>query len=133
MPTDRKTIRVLIVDDNESDRLILRSQLLKLGFQDMQESEDGVAAEYKIDVANQIKQAFNIVFIDWMMPKLNGIKLLQNLRSTKSNKDLVVFMTTGKSEFESVSTAIQAGANDYIVKPISLDILQSKIEKHIKA
>ena len=124
-------MKVLIVDDNESDRLILRSQLLKLGFADIQEAEDGLAAEYKIDVSNKIKQSFNIVFIDWMMPKLNGIKLLQNLRSLKTNKELVVIMTTGKSEFENVSTAIQAGANDYIVKPIALDVLQAKIKKQI--
>lgn len=128
-----KKTRVLIVDDNESDRLILRSMLIALGFGEIHEAEDGVMAESKIDVSYQIKKPFEIVFVDWMMPKLNGLKLLQHLRADKSHQDLILIMTTSKSHMDAVTDAARAGVNEYIVKPLTLDVLRMKIEKHFTA
>lgn len=128
-----KKTRVLIADDNESDRMILRSMLIALGFAEIHEAEDGVQAESKINVARQIKTPFEIVFVDWMMPKLNGLKLLQHLRSEKAHEDMVLIMTTSKSHMDAVTDAARAGVNEYIVKPLTLDVLRMKLEKHLSA
>lgn len=125
-----KKTRVLIVDDNESDRLILRSMLIALGFGEIHEAEDGVMAESKIEVSRQIKQPFEIVFVDWMMPKLNGLKLLQRLRADRGHQDLTLIMTTSKSQSDAVTDAAKAGVDEYIVKPLTLDVLRTKIENH---
>jgi two-component system, chemotaxis family, chemotaxis protein CheY len=126
----KKKIRVLIVDDNESDRIVIRTMLSSLGFADIQEAEDGLSAENKIANANQIKQPFGLVLLDWMMPKQTGIKVLQHLRTERANRDLIIFMTTGKSDFEKVNEAARSGVDDYIVKPVTLDVLKTKIAKH---
>ncbi|MEK7356494.1 MAG: response regulator [Bdellovibrionota bacterium] len=133
MPLWNKKTRVLIVDDNESDRLILRSMLISIGFQELHEAEDGVMAENKIDVSNQIKQPFEIVFVDWMMPKLNGLKLLQRLRASRANQNLLLIMTTSKSNTEAVADAAKAGIDEYLVKPLTLELLKQKLEKHYSA
>jgi two-component system, chemotaxis family, chemotaxis protein CheY len=133
MSSWNKKTRVLIVDDNESDRLILRSMLISIGFNEIHEAEDGVMAENKIDVSNQIKQAFEIVFVDWMMPKLNGLKLLQRLRANRANQNLLLIMTTSKSQPDAVADAARAGIDEYLIKPLTLDLLKQKLEKHYSA
>jgi len=125
-----KKTRVLIVDDNTSDRLILRSMLIAIGFSEIHEAEDGVMAENKIDVSKQIKQPFELVFVDWAMPKLNGLKLLQRVRADKKHEDLLVFMFTAKSQPEDVSDAAKSGVNEYLVKPLTLEVLRQKLLKH---
>ncbi|MES2963391.1 MAG: response regulator [Bdellovibrionota bacterium] len=130
MSTWNKKTRVLIVDDNESDRLILRSMLIAIGFAEIHEAEDGVMAESKINISAQIKQPFEIVFVDWMMPKLNGLKLLQHIRADKTNLGMIVFMTTSKTQHDAVTDAAKAGVNEYMIKPLTLDLLRTKIEKH---
>jgi two-component system, chemotaxis family, chemotaxis protein CheY len=127
-----KPKKILIVDDNETDRMILRKVLEKLGYSEVHESIDGQDADYKIDTANQLRDKFDIAFIDWKMPRLNGLKLVKSLRATHKNSDLVIIMTTGVSESDSVMDAAQAGVNDYILKPVTTDVLREKLAKHVK-
>lgn len=122
--------RILIVDDNEGDRIILKAQLNRLGFHDIQEAEDGAMAEYKVNNAHQIQDPFDIVFVDWMMPRLDGLKLLQILRSKWSTRRLTIIMTTARAEPNYVREAMDAGVTDYIIKPHTLQVLTSKIAKY---
>jgi CheY-like chemotaxis protein len=124
--------RILVVDDNESDRLVIRAMLTKLGFQKPDEAEDGAIAKLKVAGAQSQGQPYDIVFVDWAMPILDGLKLLKLIKMDDSISDPIVIMTTGKSAAADVQEALDAGVSDYIVKPISVDILQSKLVKFVR-
>ncbi|CAN5578914.1 chemotaxis response regulator CheY [soil metagenome] len=120
---------VLVVDDNQSDRLIVRRLLEKLGFIDVQLAEDGSIAESKIENAEKINRPFQLIIIDWNMPGMNGIKLLQNIRKMKLTKTAKIIMMTATAEVDVVETAVASGVNDFIVKPVIGSILKEKLTK----
>jgi two-component system chemotaxis response regulator CheY len=125
MPLNSK---FLIVDDNPSDRLVVRAVLLKLGYKEVQEAEDGSIAEGKIENAVAIGAPFAIAIIDWQMPKINGFKLLKSIRRATKTKNTRVIAMTATANHNTVKEAIEGGADDFIVKPVTLELLKIKIE-----
>jgi two-component system chemotaxis response regulator CheY len=130
--TETRRFRILVVDDMESDRTILRTHLNKIGFADVQEANDGAMAVQKIALAAQMNQKFDLVFIDWAMPKMSGFQLLQNLRLDRANKNTLIVMTTAEAAMKNVTEALAGGANSYIVKPVEESTLRTKLEKLVK-
>ena len=117
-------MKILVVDDFPTMRRIIKNLLKQLGFQHMLEAEDGLNA------LNLMKEeTFDFVVTDWNMPKMTGIELLRNIRSDDNFKVIPVLMVTAESEKENILEAIQAGVNNYIVKPFTADTLKDKIEK----
>ena len=123
--------KILIVDDSELDRTVLKKVLQKIGFTDIQEAFDGHDAEFKIDTSIKMNKPFQVLFLDWKMPRLNGVKLLKVLRQESSTKNLVVIMTTGVSDETSIREAVEAGVSDYILKPITEEVVKEKIFKKL--
>lgn len=123
------SLRILIVDDNASDRLIVRRLLERMGLADVQIAEDGSIADSKIMNAEQTGRPFQLVFLDWNMPGANGLKLLQLIRQTKNTKSAKVIIMTGDSDIEVVESAVVNGANDFIVKPVTGPTLLEKVTK----
>ena len=124
-----RKIRVLIVDDNLSDRLILKAALTRLKFKDISEAEDGSIAMAKIETAAKMNDPIQLVFLDWQMPKRKGIRVLEDLKKIRQFKDVRVIMITNVSDDTSVKEALMAGVDEYILKPIELDVVKSKLEK----
>lgn len=120
--------RVLIVDDNFTDRLILKEMLKGLGFTDIQEAEDGAIAESKIDNALQTKNPFHLVFLDIRMPRQGGLSLLDRLRASSKTHDLYVIMMTATASLENIEGSLKLGVNDFIVKPFSPEVVASKVK-----
>lgn len=116
-------MKVLLVDDSTTMRRIQKNQLTKLGIAEVLEAEDGEDALKQLDE----NMPFDVVFLDWNMPVMDGFTLLKKLRSMDAYKTLRVIMCTSESEKESVMEALQAGASDYIVKPFTQEILKQKL------
>ena len=71
----------------------------------------------------------DLVLLDWNMPQMSGIEFLQSIRKDENLKDIAVIMVTGMAEKKDIEEALQAGANDYIIKPFSPATFEKKIHK----
>lgn len=117
-------MKVLVVDDFSTMRRIVKNLLRQIGFADIEEAEDGVQAYSKLKTGD-----YGFVVSDWNMPNLDGLGLLKKVREDEELKELPMLMVTAEAEKEKVVTAIQAGVNNYIVKPFTGEVLKDKIDK----
>lgn len=117
-----KDIRILVVDDFSTMRRIIRGVLKKLGFNNIEEAEDGDVALTKLKAGD-----FQFVISDWNMPNMRGIDLLKAVRADDKLKALPFLMVTAEAKKEEVLAAVQAGVSNYVVKPFTPDALESKI------
>ncbi|MCL2591047.1 MAG: chemotaxis response regulator CheY [Betaproteobacteria bacterium] len=122
---DPKT-KFLIVDDFSTMRRIVRNLLKELGYANADEAEDGVVALHKLET---MPMEYNFVVSDWNMPNMDGLALLQKIRSSPHLKHLPVLMITAEAKKENIIAAAQAGASGYIVKPFTAATLAEKLEK----
>jgi len=122
---DPKT-KFLIVDDFSTMRRIVRNLLKELGYANADEAEDGVVALQKLET---MPTEYNFVVSDWNMPNMDGLTLLQKIRSSPQLKHLPVLMITAEAKKENIIAAAQAGASGYIVKPFTAATLAEKLEK----
>lgn len=118
-------LRILVVDDFSTMRRIVRNLLKELGFTNVDEAEDGAIALQKLNTEGP----FEFVVTDWNMPNMDGLTLLQTVRSTPSLKHLPVLMVTAEAKKENIIAAAQAGASGYIVKPFTAATLSEKLNK----
>ena len=118
----REAMHVLVVDDSRAMRSILRSFLQEAGFT-VSEACDGHEA------LEQLKEngKFQVVLIDWNMPPLDGYELLQAVRANNAYDDTLLVMVTTETEMEQVTRALEAGANEYIMKPFTKETLLEKL------
>lgn len=126
---DQKDFRILLVDDFEMVRMMVRNALNDLGYTNVEEAEDGRVAMVKIREAQGNGKAYGLVFCDWNMPEMTGIEVLETCRADATLKGLPIVMVTAEADQESVVRALRAGATDYVVKPVSPEILEKKVNK----
>jgi two-component system chemotaxis response regulator CheY len=69
-----------------------------------------------------------LVLADWNMPEINGLELLKRLRQDPELSSLVVVMVTTETELDQMAAALEAGANEYVMKPFTKDILVEKLQ-----
>ncbi|MFN3397087.1 MAG: chemotaxis response regulator CheY [Sulfurimicrobium sp.] len=119
-----KNMKFLVVDDFSTMRRIVRNLLKELGFTNVDEAEDGVAALGKLKGSN-----FEFVVTDWNMPNMSGLELLKAIRADASLKHLPVLMVTAEAKKENIIEAAQAGASGYVVKPFTAATLEEKLNK----
>jgi two-component system chemotaxis response regulator CheY len=123
MPDPNK-IKFLVVDDFSTMRRIVRNLLKELGYVTADEAEDGAIALQKLKNAE-----FDFVVSDWNMPNMDGLQLLQAIRSDPMLKHLPVLMITAEAKKENIIAAAQSGAHGYIVKPFTAATLNDKLIK----
>jgi two-component system chemotaxis response regulator CheY len=121
-------MRILVVDDFSTMRRIVRNLLKELGFANVDEAEDG-AEDGAIALQKLQAGGFEFVVTDWNMPNMDGLQLLQSIRSTPSLAHLPVLMITAEAKKENIIAAAQAGASGYIVKPFTAATLAEKLQK----
>jgi len=119
-----KNMRFLVVDDFNTMRRIVRNLLKELGFNNVEEAEDGVDALGKLKAGG-----FDFVISDWNMPNMDGLQLLQTIRADAAMSTLPVLMVTAEAKKENIIAAAQAGASGYVVKPFTAAILEEKLGK----
>jgi two-component system, chemotaxis family, chemotaxis protein CheY len=124
-----KDIRILLVDDFEIVRLMLKNALSGLGYTNIEEAEDGQIALNKLKSSVEQKSPYVLVFCDWNMPNMTGIEVLETCKKTPPLSAIPIVMVTAESEQSQVIRALRSGAADYIVKPIAPDLLEKKVNK----
>lgn len=106
-----KNISILIIDDETDIRKLLQYNLELEGF-DVYSAVDGPTG---LKMADKIKP--DVILLDWVMPKMDGLDVLAELRDNERTRDIIVFMLTAKNMMDDVATALASGADDYIPKP----------------
>jgi len=117
-------MKILVVDDFSTMRRIVKNILKQLGYENIEEAEDGAQGFSKLKTGG-----FHFVVSDWNMPNMDGLEMLTKIRSDPELKDLPVLMVTAEAEKDKVVTAIKAGVNNYVVKPFTAEILKEKMDK----
>jgi two-component system chemotaxis response regulator CheY len=116
--------RFLVVDDFAPMREIIRKVLQEIGYEHIQEANDGATA------LPMLKDGpFDMLITDWNMPRLPGIELLRAVRAEPKLAALPVLMVTAEVKREQIIAATQAGVNGYIIKPFTAQALAGKVQK----
>lgn len=114
----------LIVDDSRVVRKVAMRIIQELGF-NCDEAEDGQKAFEQCE--NKMPDA---IILDWNMPVMSGLEFLERLRGLKNGSNAKVVFCTTENDVEQIKRAVEAGADEYIMKPFDSEILESKF-KHI--
>jgi len=117
-------MKILIVDDFPTMRRIIKNLLKDLGFENVDEAEDGAMGLEKLRNGN-----FEFVVSDWNMPNMDGLEMLKAIRADPNLSKLPVLMVTAEAKKENIIAAAQAGANGYVVKPFTAATLEEKLNK----
>ena len=115
-------MRALVVDDSRAMRSIIGKLLRELGFE-VFEAASGLDALVGI---RQI-EALTLVLVDWNMPEMDGCEFLKRVREEPAFHDIPIMMVTTESEMEQVAVALDAGANEYLMKPFDKQGLLEKL------
>lgn len=115
-------MKILVVDDSATMRRILVNSLQRIGYSECVEAGDGQEAINKFDAS------IGFVITDWNMPNMSGLDLTRALRSHPEGKAVPILMVTTRSVKEDIIAAVQAGVNNYIVKPFTPQVLKEKID-----
>ena len=117
------SMSVLVVDDYNTMVRIIRNLLRQLGFEHIDDANDGTAAFEKMQ-----QRKYGLVISDWNMEPMTGYDLLKQVRSDPELSSTPFIMVTAESKTENVIAAKKAGVSNYIVKPFNAQTLKSKIE-----
>ncbi len=110
----------LVVDNSKVIRVVARKILESLDFQ-VDEAEDGKKA-----IDHCLRNMPDAVLLEWKMPVMSGIEFLRELRKTDGGQNVVVVFCTIEADMDHIREAMEAGANEYIMKPFDSEILETK-------
>lgn len=114
---------VLVVDDYNTMIRIIRNLLKQLGFENIDDANDGSTA-----LAKMRAQKYGLVISDWNMEPMTGYDLLLKVRADPALSTTPFIMITAESKIDNVVAAKEAGVNNYIVKPFNAATLKTKID-----
>ena len=115
-------LRALVVDDSFTMRMILRRTLESQGFE-VVEAGNGREALDRL----ALMRVPDLALVDWNMPEMNGIDFIIAVRQDRAYDPMRVVMVTTETEYSQVERALNAGANEYVMKPFSADVLTGKL------
>jgi two-component system chemotaxis response regulator CheY len=113
----------MVVDHSSTMRRIIANTLKKLGFDDIVEAADGVEGLQRVAAG-----APGLILADWNMPNMDGREFVRTLRTKPGMETIPVLMVTTHANRTDVVLALQAGVNDYVVKPFTPETMKEKIE-----
>lgn len=113
----------LVIDDSRAMRMILQRILVEIGF-DVTQACDGVEALERLDDTPGIE----VALIDWNMPRMSGLEFVRAVRSRTELRDITLIMVTSETEQQKVVAAMASGANEYVMKPFTPEMIRSKLD-----
>ena len=116
-------VKALVVDDSRAIRRILSRTLGELGFE-VVEAASGPEA---LEVLGREGTSMSLALVDWNMPEMTGLELVSRLRKERSYDGMRVMMVTTETEMEQVAAALEAGANEYMMKPFTTEAIHDKL------
>lgn len=120
--------RILIIDDMQTIRDLVKAQLRSMGYTSIVECSNGEEALQYLIKHNTSKQHVQLVISDWNMPKMSGLELLKQVRANPEFLTLPFVLLTSESERDQVTEAVLAGVSQYVVKPFSAKIFEDKLK-----
>jgi len=121
MQNDRNKVQILVVDDNQPARQLVKSTLALAGYTAITEATNGSKALEALQ-----HRRFDLIICDWDMPGTSGIDVLRAVRADESLSSIPFLMVTANQQREFVEAAIEAGVDDYVAKPYRLNTLNDK-------
>jgi two-component system, chemotaxis family, chemotaxis protein CheY len=115
-------VKAIVVDDSRAARMILKRALTREGFE-VFEAADGREALAELEKSGPLELAL----VDWNMPVMTGYELIREVRSRQSLNAMAIMMVTTETETAQVQKALEAGANEYVMKPFTEDVLREKL------
>ena len=116
-------MRALLIDDSRTIRVIV-SKLLKKNGVEVCEAQDGKVGLKLLETSGP----FDLAIVDWHMPEIDGFEFIETVRKSSANDGMQILVLTIDSSLAAMSRALEAGANEYAVKPINEQLLQEKLE-----
>lgn len=120
-------MKILVVEENVTMASALRYMLRHMGFTHIVELNDGAEA-----LELMRREMFDLVILDWVIPSLSGVALVKWMRSTDAHERTPVIMVTTKDQAEDVLVAVEAGVDEYVLKPLDREVLRAKVEKMVE-
>jgi two-component system chemotaxis response regulator CheY len=115
-------VKAIVIDDSRATRVILKRTLSAQGFEVL-EAGDGRQAIDELEKTGPI----DLALVDWNMPVMTGYEFIVEIRSRPAFAGMSIMMVTTESETSQVQLALDAGANEYIMKPFTEDVLKEKL------
>lgn len=115
-------MHAIVIDDSKSIRSILTKILKEIGFT-VVEAANGLEA---LEVIKKEKTV-ELALVDWNMPDMNGYEFIQEVRKDNTYKDMRMMMVTTETEMNKVVEALEAGANEYVMKPFTKEMIVEKL------
>ena len=116
-------MRALVVDDSRAARSLIGRMLRELGF-DVVDAAQGLEAMEHLTT----ESPFDLAVVDWNMPTMNGLDFVRAARADDRFQSMPIVMCTSETEVQQMIRALEAGANEYIMKPFTAEILRGKLE-----
>jgi len=115
-------MKVLVIDDSRAMRRILSRFLGELGFEitEAANGKEGLAAL-------TASTGFDVILVDWNMPVMNGVEFIRAAREDRRFDSMPIMMVTSESELDRVAEALESGANEYVMKPFTSEMISEKL------
>jgi two-component system chemotaxis response regulator CheY len=115
--------RAVVIDDSKAIRMILEKTLTGLGYEVVQ-ARNGKEA---LELFQKDAGGYSLALVDWNMPEMNGLEFVKRLRSEPRFASVLLVMVTTETQVEQMVAALEAGANEYVMKPFTREIIEDKL------
>ena len=115
--------KAMIIDDSKAIRMILSKTLQEAGFEVCQAAN----GEEALSLLERENGAITVALVDWNMPRMNGLEFVRRMRSDPRYASVRLMMVTTETEVEQMVRALEAGANEYVMKPFTKEIIADKL------
>ncbi len=115
-------MQVLVIDDSRAMRSILKKIMTEVGFE-VTEAEHGGRGLGRL----QEHGAFDLALVDWNLPEMNGFEFVQAVRAVTEYDSMRLIMVTTETEKSQIRSALEAGADEYVMKPFTKDTILEKL------
>jgi two-component system chemotaxis response regulator CheY len=119
-------MKLLVIDDSKVMRTFLTSIAEEMSFF-TKDASDGLEG-LDILIRNDPREPFNIALVDWEMPRMNGLEFIQAVRRNRDFSGLKLLMITNLNSTDCVVAALEAGADDFLMKPVTKEMLADKLQ-----
>jgi len=115
--------KAMVIDDSRAIRMILTNTLSELGYEVCQAANGKEA----LVLAEREGGTLSLILVDWNMPEMNGLEFIKHFRADSRFSSVPLMMVTTETEIQQVGLALEAGANEYVMKPFTKEIIADKL------
>ncbi len=116
-------MKAIVIDDSKAIRSILTKYLQELGFEVVEASDGNQALEH-LKGGGEVA----VAMVDWNMPNMDGYDFIQAVRANKAYDNTRLVMVTTETEMSQVTKALEAGADEYVMKPFTKEMIVEKLD-----